>query len=71
LAALCHREYTATQYALLSSLSAVARTFLAAPGGLLAEQVNWPLYFLLTAVAAIPGLLLIVLLQRRLTSDPS
>lgn len=71
LAALCHREYTATQYALLSSLFAVARTFLAAPGGVLAEQVNWPLYFLLTAVAAIPGLLLIVLLQRRLTSERS
>lgn len=70
LAALCHRKYTATQYALLSSLFAVARTFLAAPGGLVAEAVNWPLYFLLTAIAAIPGLVLIVLLQRRLTSDP-
>ncbi|MCA8926795.1 MAG: AmpG family muropeptide MFS transporter [Alphaproteobacteria bacterium] len=71
LAALCHREYTATQYALLSSLFAVARTFLAAPGGVLAEQVNWPLYFLLTAIAALPGLLLIVPLRRRLTSSHS
>jgi MFS transporter, PAT family, beta-lactamase induction signal transducer AmpG len=69
LAALCNRNYTATQYALLSSFMAVARTFMAAPGGFVAEQVDWPLYFLLTALAAIPGLLLIVLLQRRLTSE--
>ena len=68
LAALCNRNYTATQYALLSSLTAVARTFIAAPGGFLAEQVNWPVYFLLTAIVAIPGLLLIAVLQKRLKS---
>ena len=68
LAALCNRNYTATQYALLSSFMAVARTFIAAPGGYVAEAVNWPVYFLLTAIVAIPGLLLIVVLQRRLTS---
>ena len=69
IAALCNRNYTATQYALLSSLTAVARTFIAAPGGFLAEAVNWPLYFLLTAIVAIPGLLLIAVLQKRLTSE--
>ncbi len=69
LAALCNRNYTATQYALLSSLMAVARTFIAAPGGFIAEQVNWPIYFLLTAIVAIPGLLLIAVLQKRLTSE--
>ena len=69
LAALCNRNYTATQYALLSSLMAVARTFIAAPGGFVAEQVDWTVYFVLTAVIAVPGLLLIVLLQRRLPSE--
>ena len=68
LAALCNRNYTATQYALLSSLMAVARTFIAAPGGFVAEAVSWPVYFLLTAIVAIPGLLLIAVLQKRLTS---
>ena len=68
LAALCNRNYTATQYALLSSFMAVARTFMAAPSGFIADQVNWPVYFLLTAIVAVPGLLLIVVLQRRLTS---
>jgi PAT family beta-lactamase induction signal transducer AmpG len=71
LAALCNRNYTATQYALLSSFMAVARTFMAAPGGFIAEQVNWPVYFLLTALVAIPGLLLIAVLQKRLTSSGS
>lgn len=68
LAALCNRNYTATQYALLSSFMAVARTFMAAPGGFVAENVSWPVYFLLTAIVAIPGLLLIAVLQKRLTS---
>ena len=71
IAALCNRNYTATQYALLSSFTAVARTFVAAPGGFIAEAVNWPIYFLLTAIVAIPGLLLIAVLQKRLTSGGS
>jgi len=71
IAALCNRKYTATQYALLSSFTAVARNFIAAPGGFLAEAVDWPVYFLLTAIVAIPGLLLIAVLQRRLTSERS
>ncbi len=71
LAALCNRNYTATQYALLSSFMAVARTFMAAPGGFVAEHVSWPAYFLLTAIVAIPGLLLIAVLQKRLTSGNS
>jgi len=69
LAALCNRNYTATQYALLSSLTAVARTFIAAPGGFIAEATGWPLYFLLTGIVAVPGVALIALLQKRLKPE--
>ena len=65
LSELCNLAYTATQYALLSSLAAAARTWLAAPSGFLAEATGWPLFYLLTTVAALPGLGLLWLLWRR------
>lgn len=57
----CNHAFTATQYALLSSLMAVANTFLAAPAGELAKGVGWPTFFLLTLLASLPGLLLLPL----------
>jgi MFS transporter, PAT family, beta-lactamase induction signal transducer AmpG len=65
LSALCNIAYTATQYALLSSLTAVARTVLSSYAGFLAEALGWPLFFLLTTLAALPGLLLLAWLTRR------
>jgi PAT family beta-lactamase induction signal transducer AmpG len=81
LSSLCNIAYTATQYALLSSFMAVARTWLSTPAGWLveridwaklaavaggavfsrpmAQRVNWIGFFLLTTVAALPGLLLL------------
>lgn len=64
LSSLCSVAYTATQYALVSSLMATARTFLASGGGWLAEQVSWLHYFMLTTLAALPGLLLLVWMMR-------
>lgn len=59
LMSLCNPQFSATQYALLSSLVAVSRDILVAPAGKLAEQTGWPLFFVLTLVAAIPGLALL------------
>jgi PAT family beta-lactamase induction signal transducer AmpG len=64
LSALCNLEFTATQYALLSSLAATGRTVLASSAGWLAEQLGWPLFFALTAVAALPGIALALRLAR-------
>ncbi len=66
LSSLCNLSYTATQYALLSSFMAQARTTLSAGGGYLAENMDWVGFFLTTTAAAVPGLLLLLLLQRRL-----
>ncbi|MGE3741873.1 MAG: AmpG family muropeptide MFS transporter [Geminicoccaceae bacterium] len=66
LSSLCNLSYTATQYALLSSFMAQARTTLSAGGGFLADNMSWVGFFLTTAAAAVPGLLLLLLLQRRL-----
>lgn len=65
LSSLCNVAYTATQYALLSSLMAVARTVLASPGGWMAAQLDWATFFVLTAVAAVPGIVLLLWMTRR------
>lgn len=65
LSALCNVRYTATQYALLTSLSAVARTWISAGSGVAAESLGWPAFFTATAVAGLPALALLLWLQRR------
>lgn len=60
LSSLCNVAYTATQYALVSSFMAFARTFFASAGGFLAEHVSWVTYFLISTAAALPGLLLLL-----------
>ena len=59
MAALTDRRFTATQYALLTSLMGVPRVLLAAPTGWLAQGLGWPLFFLICVLIAIPGLLLL------------
>lgn len=59
LMSLCNQRFSATQYALLSSLMAVSRDILVAPAGRLVEITGWSLFFLISIVAAVPGLLLL------------
>ncbi len=65
MANLTNRRFTATQYALLSSLMGVPRVFAAAPTGWLADVLGWAPFFLGCALAAVPGLLILGRLQRR------
>ena len=60
LSGLCNLTYTATQYALLSAVASVGRTLLAAPAGWLADMMDWTPFFLITTVAALPGLALLL-----------
>lgn len=68
--ALTDRRFTATQYALLSSLMGVPRVLAAAPTGWLAEWLGWPAFFLLCTLIAIPGLLLLRWIIRLAAADP-
>jgi PAT family beta-lactamase induction signal transducer AmpG len=66
LSALCRSPlHTATQYALLTALAAVGRTYLSSGAGFLAAETGWPLFFVLSTVAAIPSLILLAWLQMR------
>jgi PAT family beta-lactamase induction signal transducer AmpG len=60
-----NRSYTATQYALLSSLASQARVSLSAPAGFAVAAVGWVWYYVIATVLAVPGLLLLVWLMRR------
>jgi PAT family beta-lactamase induction signal transducer AmpG len=57
---LCNQQFSATQFALLSALSAVGRTYLAGPlTPQLVQVAGWPVFFLLTVLIALPGLWLL------------
>lgn len=55
-----HPAYTATQFALFTSLAAVPRTFVNATTGWLVELMGWLPFFLLCALLALPGMALLV-----------
>jgi PAT family beta-lactamase induction signal transducer AmpG len=55
-----HPAYTATQFALFTSLMAVPRTFANAATGWLVEMMGWTEFFLLCALLAVPGMLLLL-----------
>lgn len=57
-------RYTATQFALFTSLAAVPRTFAAAASGFVVARIGWVDYFLLCAALGIPGLLLLFKVTR-------
>ena len=66
LSALCQNPlHTATQYALLTALAAVGRTYLSSGAGYVAKAVGWPLFFMICVLVAIPSLILLAWLQKR------
>jgi PAT family beta-lactamase induction signal transducer AmpG len=56
---------TATQYALLSSITLLGRTVVGSSGGWLSEKMGWPWFFVMTSVVGLPALLLFPLVIRR------
>ncbi|WP_222615309.1 AmpG family muropeptide MFS transporter [Persicimonas caeni] len=65
LSALCKREYTATQYALLTALSSGLRTLTSSGAGYAVAWMGWTTYFVATTAAALPGLALLYWLSRK------
>lgn len=63
ISSLCSVYYTATQYALLSSIMSLARDVFAATSGWLAELVSWPVFFVIAAMFSIPGIIAVRLIK--------
>ena len=68
LSRLCSAEYTATQYALLSSLAPIAWRTLGGATGFMAQGLGWPTFFAATILCALPGILIMTYLMRRFPS---
>ena len=64
LSSLCNIAYTATQYALLTSLATFGRDLLASGSGWLADTLGWVGFFLLTTAIMVPPLVLFVWMTR-------
>ncbi len=60
MASITNKKFTATQYALLSSLMGVPRVLASAPTGFLAKHMGWVHFFIACTLIAIPGMLLLL-----------
>lgn len=65
---LCDHRYTATQFALLSSLEALGRVFSGRPSAELVAMVGWIQFFFFSFLVALPGVWLVWALRARLHS---
>lgn len=68
---LCNVRFTATQYALLSSLSTVGRTLFSSTAGFFVAYMGWSGYYLFTIVLGIPGLVLLFFVAPALRQKPT
>ena len=68
LSRLCSAEYTATQYALLSSMAPIAWRTLGGGTGVAAQALGWPTFFSGAILCALPGILIMLTLMRRYPS---
>jgi len=66
LMALCDRRFSATQYALLSALSALGRVYVGPVAGHLATALGWSAFFLFTFVVALPAVALLAAMRARI-----
>jgi PAT family beta-lactamase induction signal transducer AmpG len=69
LSVLCNTSYTGTQFALFTSFMAFGRTFLSASSGWMVELTGWFSFFLISTIVALPGLLLLLWMMRKLPME--
>ena len=62
---LCSVRFTATQYALLTSISSLGRTLFAGSAGFIIDNIGWTPFYIFTAVLGLPGMGLLYLIQQR------
>jgi PAT family beta-lactamase induction signal transducer AmpG len=67
LSSLCSKKYSATQYALLASAAGLVNNTITIFGGGLVLKMGWDLYFIMTIILAVPGLLIISLFRKNIS----
>ena len=63
LMALCNHRFTATQFALLSAFASLGRVFVGPLSGVLVDGMGWTTFFFSTFIFALPGLVLLWIMQ--------
>ena len=58
LTGLCGTRFSATHYALLSAFASLGRVFVGPPAGVMADAWGWPVFFLVSVVVGVPGLVM-------------
>jgi MFS transporter, PAT family, beta-lactamase induction signal transducer AmpG len=71
MARLTNKQFTATQYALLTALMGIPRVILASPTGWMSKMMGWEWFFIACTLAALPGLLLLFPIIRMMPSAAS
>lgn len=71
LMSLCNHRYTATQFALFSALAGTGRVFVGPLAGLIATYYSWPVFFVLSLAACLPGLGLLWYLRDNFNNNHS
>ncbi len=70
LSSLCNVAFTATQYAILVSFASMGRAVLASSAGVFVAGFGWINFFLFSSALALPGLILLFLLNKKLKLTP-
>lgn len=60
ISSLCNKLYTATQYALLSSIMSISRDVFSATSGIVAQYLGWKLFFVVSGFLSLPSILIIL-----------
>lgn len=66
LIAICDRQYTATQFALLTGVASIGRILSGPPAGYLVDAFGWVSFFCFTVVIALPGIILVLMLRENI-----
>jgi PAT family beta-lactamase induction signal transducer AmpG len=65
LSSLCSIQYSATHYAILSSLALLGKSFLSSPAGYVVTKYNWEYFFYISTLLGLPGIILLFILERK------
>lgn len=69
LMSLCHQQYSATQYALLSALFSIGRVFLGPLAAFLVAKLGWVSFYFWSFILCFPGIILLSLIRNRVNSN--
>jgi len=68
LMSLCSQRFAATHFALLSSFASVGRIYVGPMSGVLSDSLGWPNFYLFSIVAALPGIIAVIVKKREISS---